>query len=60
LTFLGFFYNFLGFVYLWQKKKKKDLQQHWANSDPSGPGPREKRARAHARAGCFAKRASAY
>jgi hypothetical protein len=37
LTFLGFFYNFLGFVYLWQKKKKKDLQQYWANSDPDGP-----------------------
>jgi hypothetical protein len=24
LTFLGFFYNFLGFVYLWPKKKKKN------------------------------------
>jgi cytochrome c1 len=22
-TILGFFYNFLGFVYLWQKKKKE-------------------------------------
>jgi cytochrome c1 len=26
LTFLGFFYHFLEFVFLWQKKKKKNLQ----------------------------------
>jgi hypothetical protein len=23
LTFLGFFYNFLGFIYFWQKRKRK-------------------------------------
>jgi hypothetical protein len=25
LAFLGFFYNFIGFVYLWPKKKKEKL-----------------------------------
>jgi cytochrome c1 len=25
LTFLGFFYNFLEFIWLWKKKKKKNL-----------------------------------
>jgi hypothetical protein len=48
-TILGFFYNFLGFVYLWQKKKNKDLQQFWANSNPDGPTTQEK-GRAPARA----------
>jgi hypothetical protein len=30
LTFLGFFYNFLEFIWLWKKKKKKNEQQYWA------------------------------
>jgi hypothetical protein len=61
-TILGFFYNFLGFVYLWQKKKKKDLQQYSANSDPDGPTTQGigMRPRAPARAGCFVKRASGF
>jgi cytochrome c1 len=25
-TILGFFYHFLEFIWLWRKKKKKDLQ----------------------------------
>jgi hypothetical protein len=34
-TFLGFFYHFLEFIWLW--KKKKNLQQYWTQSNPGRP-----------------------
>jgi hypothetical protein len=37
LTFLGFFYHFLEFIWLWKKKKKKNLQQYWTQSNPGRP-----------------------
>ena len=36
-TILGFFYNFLEFIWLWKKKKKKNLQQYWTHSSPDVP-----------------------
>jgi hypothetical protein len=61
LTFLGFFYNFLGFIYFWQKKKKKNLQQYWADSNPGGlttQGIGGAPSCARARSGKFAQRPS--
>jgi hypothetical protein len=37
LTFLGFFYHFLEFIWLWKKKKKNNLQQYWTQSNPGRP-----------------------
>jgi hypothetical protein len=37
LTFLGFFYHFLEFIWLWKKKKKENLQQYWTEFDPGRP-----------------------
>jgi hypothetical protein len=48
-TFLGFFYNFLEFIWLSKKKKKKRLQQYWTESDPGWPNNSRKRDRARAR-----------
>jgi hypothetical protein len=45
LTFLGFFYNFLEFIWLWKKKKKKNLQQFWAEFKLGGPTAHETGAR---------------
>jgi hypothetical protein len=36
-TILGFFYYFLEFLELWQKKKKKSDAQSWADSGPNRP-----------------------
>jgi hypothetical protein len=36
-TILGFFYDFLEFHELWQKKKKKRDAQSWADSGPNRP-----------------------
>jgi hypothetical protein len=33
LTFLGFFYNFLEFIWLWKKKKKKTCNSSGPNSN---------------------------
>jgi hypothetical protein len=53
-TFLGFFYNFLEFIWLWKKKKKKNLQQYWTESDPGRPNnSRNAPARAPARQVCI-------
>jgi hypothetical protein len=41
LTILGFFYNFLEFIWLWKKKKRKNQQQYWAGFSPGSPTQRE-------------------
>jgi hypothetical protein len=41
LTILGFFYNFLEFIWLWKKKKRKNQQQYWAGFSPGSPIQRE-------------------
>ena len=46
LTFLGFFYNLLEFIWLWKKKKKKNEQQYWATLAQAAQQHREKRSRA--------------
>ena len=57
LTILGFFYNFLEFIWLWKKKKRKNQQQYWANFSPVSPGLR---GIAPARAGYFAEKPSVF
>ena len=47
LTILGFFYNFLHISKVLLKKKKKNTQQYWAQTGPSGPTSRRS-ALAHA------------
>jgi hypothetical protein len=29
-TILGFFYDFLEFIWFWKKKKRGKFEQHWA------------------------------
>jgi hypothetical protein len=57
LTFLGFFYHFLVFIWLW--KKKKNLQQYWTHSSQTAQQHRES-GRAHARGGNLAERPSGF
>ena len=40
-TILGIFCNFLHISKVGQKKKKENMEQHWAQFDFSGPGPGE-------------------
>jgi hypothetical protein len=63
LTILGFFYNFLEFIWLWKKKKRKNQQQYWAGFSPGQPnyiGNRVARPHAPAHSGNFAQRPLVY
>jgi hypothetical protein len=49
LIFLGFFYISLEFIWLWKKKKKKNLQQFWAEFKLGGPIAHKTGVRPHPR-----------